>query len=222
MPRLWRRWLGPRVTVSPQVMSGATSPGQQVWTGSRPRSTSAPSRTVSWQGADETTRGAIASTVFSNGSLSHASFQPVGGSGSFNVESSVPSSRSAAAGFPASTPMPSATRFTVPNRLPSTGTACPLGFSNNSAGPPALSTRAQTSVISRRGSTAAETRFNSPRASSWDRKSRRSRYFIARNQGRKLMRYCMSSASPAKITPPTQPLRRKAWKHFSRLRSRMR
>ena len=34
---------GPRVTTSPQVMSGATSSGQQVCTGNRPRSTSVPS-----------------------------------------------------------------------------------------------------------------------------------------------------------------------------------
>ena len=34
---------GPRVTTRPQVISGPASSGQQVWTGSRPRSTSAPS-----------------------------------------------------------------------------------------------------------------------------------------------------------------------------------
>src|SRR5688572_12614425 len=178
MPRFWRRRPGPRVTVSPHVMSGATSPGQQVCTGSRPRSTSEPSSTISWHGAALTKRGSIASTCFNSGSLSQASFHPFGGSGSLSIASSTPSSRNAFVGSGSSTPMPSATRFTVPNRLPSTGRAYPLGFSNSSAGPPALSTRSQISVISSRGSTVAATRFSSPRASSWARKSRKSRYFI--------------------------------------------
>ena len=42
---------GPRVTVSPQVISGPTSSGQQVCTGRRARSTSSPSHTISWHGA---------------------------------------------------------------------------------------------------------------------------------------------------------------------------
>ena len=50
----------------------------------------------------------------------------------------------------------------------------PAGFSKRSAGPPARSTRSQTSVISRRGETLAVTRFNSPFDSSWERNSRRS------------------------------------------------
>jgi len=44
--------------------------------------------------------------------------------------------------------MPSATRSGVPNRLASTGTLWPVGFSNSSAGPPRFSVRSQISVIS--------------------------------------------------------------------------
>jgi hypothetical protein len=33
MPRFCRALCGPRVTTSPQVISGATSPGQQCWIG---------------------------------------------------------------------------------------------------------------------------------------------------------------------------------------------
>ena len=49
--------LGPCVTISGQVMSGAGSPGQQVWTGRRPRSMSVPVRTISWHGALPTVLG---------------------------------------------------------------------------------------------------------------------------------------------------------------------
>ena len=44
MPRFCRALCGPRVTVRPQVISGPASPGQQVCTGRRARSTSAPSQ----------------------------------------------------------------------------------------------------------------------------------------------------------------------------------
>ena len=73
-----------------------------------------------------------------------------------------------------STPIASATRRTVPNRLPSTGIECPAGRSNRIAGPPARSTRSQISVISSRGDTLAATRLSSPSASSRDRNSLRS------------------------------------------------
>jgi len=78
--------------------------------------------------------------------------------------------------------MPIATRCGVPKRLASTGMDCatPLvtGFSNNSAGPPARSTRSAISVISRWVSTGTVMRLSSPRASSWEMKSRRSLYLI--------------------------------------------
>ncbi len=68
MPRLKLSCLspfavGPLVTTSGQVISGAGSPGQQVWIGSRPRSMSAPVSTISWHGALPTVRGFIAITV---------------------------------------------------------------------------------------------------------------------------------------------------------------
>ena len=71
-----------------------------------------------------------------------------------------------------------ATRFGVPNRLASTGTSEPTGFSNNKAGPPARKVRSQISVISNLGSTGMLMRFSSPCFSSWVMKSRRSLYFI--------------------------------------------
>ena len=167
-------------------MSGPASPGQQVCTGKRARSTSAPSHTISWHGADFLSFGAICITCMNRGRVfCHASFRPFGGSGSLRNASSLPTSRNAATD---SSPMPSATRVGVPNRLPSTGIrgrppvpSKPFGCSNSSAGPPAFSTRSQISVISSRGSTSATMRFNSPRRSSCARKSRRSAYFMARN-----------------------------------------
>ncbi len=69
------------------------------------------------------TLGAMSSTLRNTGSLSQASFMPLGGSGSFSCASSSPTSRSAATD---SSPMPSATRSGVPNRLPSTGMSMPL------------------------------------------------------------------------------------------------
>ncbi len=63
-------------------MSGPASPGQQVITGSRARSTSLPSITISWQGGLLTSLGAMLSTCLRTGSLSQASLSPLGGSGS--------------------------------------------------------------------------------------------------------------------------------------------
>ena len=67
MPRFCRVLCGPRVTVRPQVMSGPASPGQQVCTGKRARSTSAPSHTISWHGADFRSFGAICITCMNSG-----------------------------------------------------------------------------------------------------------------------------------------------------------
>ncbi len=57
MPTL--RWpvRGSRVITAGSVMNGPASPGQQVCTGSRPRSTSSPWRTTSWQAPRLTTLG---------------------------------------------------------------------------------------------------------------------------------------------------------------------
>ena len=153
------------------------SPGQQVCTGSRARSTSSPSQhDLLARRAEHRLRRhvehlhAAAASCPRRPSALAAARAPSG---------TRAACRSRAAPRPSSsTPIASATRRGVPNRLPSTGIACPVGRSNSSAGPPAFSTRSQISVISRRGSTSAAMRFSSPRASSWARKSRRSRYFI--------------------------------------------
>ena len=71
----------PAVTTSGQVISGAGSSGQHIWTGRLARSISSPVSTTSWQGARLTVFGFIAMTVFSSGSISTASRQPPGGSG---------------------------------------------------------------------------------------------------------------------------------------------
>ena len=176
MPRFWRSLLGPRVITSGQVTSGPASPGQQVWIGNWYRSTSLPSSTFSWQGPEPRSLGLMLSTLRNIGSFSQASRMPLGGSGSLRKASSSPSSRSSSTD---SRPMPSATRRSVPNRLPSTGVPKPTGFSNSSAGPPARRVRSQISVISRFGFTGAVMRLSSPSCSSCCRKSRRSRYFMA-------------------------------------------
>src|SRR5437899_7123600 len=162
-------------------MSGPASSGQHVWTGRRARSTSLPSHTTCWHGAPEISLGAMCITCLPIGiQRSSTSRNPLGGSGSLRNASSFPISRSVSRGsVPGSAPMARATRRVVPNRLPSTGITWPLGFSNSKAGPPALSTRLQTSVISSFGSTSARTRFSSPARSSCDRKSRRSPYLIS-------------------------------------------
>src|SRR6266581_943726 len=181
MPRFLRALRGPRVTVNPQVISGPASSGQHVWIGRRARSTSFPSHTTCWHGASEISFGAMCITCLPIGiQRSSTSRNPLGGSGSLRNARSFPISRSASRGSaPGSAPMARATRRVVPNRLPSTGIMWPFGFSNSKAGPPALSTRSQTSVISSFGSTSARTRLSSPTPSSCDRKSRKSRYLIS-------------------------------------------
>ena len=98
-------------------MSGAGSPGQQVWTGSLARSMSSPVSTISWHGALPTMRGFIAITVRNIGSMSSASRQPPGGSGWRRKASVSPTARNSCG----SRSMPQATRSTVPNRFTSTG-----------------------------------------------------------------------------------------------------
>ena len=172
MPRFCRFLCGPRVMVSPQVMSGATSPGQQCWMGSRVKSTSAPVHTTSWQGGRRTLLGAMLHRVLIRSRRPHRSFMPRGGSGSFSAASTSPKAR--ISGKPA-TPRARATRCGVPNKLASTGMVWPVGFSNNSAGPPERSTRSARAVISRWGETGALMRRSSPWLCSCAMKSRRSR-----------------------------------------------
>ena len=174
MPRLKpssRSPLGPLVTTSGQVISGAGSPGQQVCTGSRPRSISSPRSTTSWQGARATVFGFIASTVRSSGTMLerlapaarrlrlaqegqhladlaqlvrlavHAPGDPL------DRAEQVDQHRHAA--------LPSAT------------------FSNSTAGPCSASSRVWISVISRCRETGALTRTSRPALSSRSMKSRR-------------------------------------------------
>ena len=178
MPRLKLSCLspfgfGPCVTTSGQVMSGAGSPGQQVWIGSVARSMSSPVRTISWHGAEPTVLGFIAMTVRTIGSISSASRQPPGGSGWRRKASVSPTARNC----PGSRSMPQATRSTVPNRLTSTGMSerVPSGrttCSNSTAGPFSASRRVWISVISRCGETGAETRTRRPLFSSRSMNSR--------------------------------------------------
>ena len=98
-------------------MSGAGSPGQQVWIGKFARSMSSPVSTTSWQAPRLTVFGFIASTVLSKGSLAIASLIPPGGSGWRKNASASPTSRRPSG----SRSMPQATRSTVPKRLTSIG-----------------------------------------------------------------------------------------------------
>jgi hypothetical protein len=125
MPRFWRDLFGPRVMTSPQVMSGATSPGQQCCTGRRARSTSAPSHTTSWQGAELATLGVMCHSVLSRPPRPSMSLKPLGASGSLRLASSSPNVRSSRT---SATPMARATRAVVPNKLPSTGIAVAGGL----------------------------------------------------------------------------------------------
>ena len=139
--------------------------------GSWCRSTLSPVVMVCWQGAFFTTFGPMVSNFFSKGALSTRSLNPLGGSGWRRYASSSPTSRKAATD---SSPIPKATRLGVPNRLASTGTSKPLGFSKSSAGPPPRSVLSAISVISRLGSTSTAMRTKSPRRSNSAMNSRRS------------------------------------------------
>ncbi len=185
MPRLKlssRASLGPLVTISGQVMSGAGSPGQQVCTGRLARSISSPRSTISWQAGEPTVFGRIDITVLASGHSSIASPKLRGGSGWRRVASTSPTSRNDAASC-RSTPFivtPMATRFTVPNRLARTGMGDGVpsalrGFSKMTAGPPSASRRVWISVISRTVDTGSRTRTSSPSASSLAMKSRSDR-----------------------------------------------
>ena len=81
----------------------------------------------------------------------------------------------AAASSSVSTPSARHMRRSVPNWLMRSGCCEPFGFSNRSAGPPALTTRSTISVISRSGSTSAVMRRSSPSRSRSAIHSRRSR-----------------------------------------------
>ena len=145
MPRLKlssRFSVGPCVTTKGQVIKGAGSPGQHVWIGKLARSMSLPCRMISWQGAEATVLGFIATTVFSSGIIAIASRHPPGGSGCRKKASVSPIFLRSAG----SRSIPHATRSTVPNRFAKTDISydCPfdpITLSNNTAGPCSESNR---------------------------------------------------------------------------------
>ena len=130
---------GPRVTVRPHVISGPASPGQQVWTGRRARSTSLPSHTISWHGADDRSFGAMSQHLHEHRArVLPRVLQAL-------AAARAPSGTRAACRFRAapSTDRPRAHR--PARRAAACRTDCrapgcvwPFGFSNSSAGPPAL------------------------------------------------------------------------------------
>src|SRR5437773_2752827 len=148
-------------------MYGPPSSGQQIGTGSRVRSTSAPLRTIAWHGGrPETVLGGNLATSASRGSIASL---PIRLSGTLRFRSSAMrdpmSSRQA-------TPSASAMRFSDPNRFTATGWGdgappTSVGRVNSSAGPPPgdVMQRSAISVISLSMETGRSTRARSPPAS---------------------------------------------------------
>ena len=149
-------------------MNGAASPGQQVWTGRRPRSTSSPVRTTSCTGPLRTLFGCESAIDFNFFRPRTFSARPCGGCISSTSPSRRPTSSSESA------PKARHIRRSLPNWLISSGCWLSFGCSNSSAGPPALMTRSMISVTSRCGSTSAATRTSSPSRSRSEIHSRRS------------------------------------------------
>ena len=167
-------------------MSGPASPGQQVCTGRRARSTSLPSQTISWQGADcALLRRHVQHLLEQRQLVLQASASP--------SAARAPSGRRAAC-RPRAARRPILAHAQRDARRRAEQVAehrharappappKPFGFSNSSAGPPAFSTRSQISVISSRGSTSARDALQLAARSSCARKSRRSAYFMLRNR----------------------------------------
>ena len=168
MPTLRPPVCGSFVITAGSVMNGAGSPGQQRWIGSRSRSISSPVRTTSWQAPRETVFGRESAIDFSFFRPRTLSTRPCGGC----ISST--SSSLAATSSSRSTPNARHIRRSVPNWLISSGSREPFVRSNSSAGPPDFTVRSTISVISRSGSTSAETRTSSPSPSSRRIHSRRS------------------------------------------------
>ena len=129
MPTLRTPVFGSFVITAGSVMNGAGSPGQQRWIGSRPRSTSSPSRTTSWHAPLETVFGSESATDFSLRRPLHLLDEPR----RLHVED-VADFAAASSSF--STPSARHMRRSVPNWLIRSGCVDPFGFSNSSAGPP--------------------------------------------------------------------------------------
>ena len=141
-------------------MSGPASPGQQVCTGRRARSTSLPSHTISWHGADFRSFGAICITCMNSGprvlprilqALRRLRLleerEQLADFAQRRDRLLAHAQRDARAACRTDCRARECAEPAAPSK--------PLGFSNSSAGPPAFSTRSQISVISRRGSTSA-------------------------------------------------------------------
>ncbi len=159
---------GSRVITAGSVMNGAASSGQQVWTGSTPRSTSSPVSTTSWQAPRRTVFGSESAIDFSWRSPRSLSTRPAGGCISSTSASFAPTSSSP------STPKARHMRRSLPNWFTSSGCSLPAGRSNSSAGPPAFTVLSTISVTSSAGLTSALTRTSSPSRSSSAIQSRRS------------------------------------------------
>src|SRR3954453_15518484 len=168
MPTLRVPIFGSFVITAGSVMKGPASPGQQVCTGRRERSTSSPVSTTSCEAPRFTTLGRESAIDFSVFRPRTFSASPCGGCISSTLSSFSPMSSSR------STPKPRHMRRSVPNWLMSSGCLEPFGFSKSNAGPPDLTVRSTISVTSRYGSTSAPTRTSSLSDSSSRIHSRRS------------------------------------------------
>src|SRR5919109_345050 len=186
---------GSLVMTAGSVMKGAASPGQHVWMGRRPRSTSSPSRTISCAGPERTLFGSESAIDFSLARPLTFSTRPCGGC----ISSTSSSLRATASSDVA--PKARHIRRSVPNWLIRSGWSDPLTFSNKSAGPLPLTTRSVISVISRCGSTSARTRRNSSSRSSIAIQARRS---LGGAKARSVYgRRCFLDLSRRRILPPS-------------------
>jgi hypothetical protein len=136
---------GPRVMVSPQVISGAASPGQQVCTGSRPRSTSLALEHLSGRARAGHLRRHV-QHLLQQRPLLPGIFQALGRFRLLEIGQQLADLAQLADLLlrPCRAPPAAACR---------TGCSAPawwLGFSNSSAGPPRNRVRSQISVISSR------------------------------------------------------------------------
>ena len=136
------------------MISGAASPGQQVWIGSRARSTSSPSQHDFLAGrAGHAPSAPCRAPACSSGHLSHTSRSPWAAPAPSGARAAGRSR--AARPYPRRRPSPRRRAAACRTDCRAPASSCPAGCSNSSAGPPARSTRSQISVISSRGETSA-------------------------------------------------------------------
>src|SRR6266540_1849745 len=150
---------GWRVMTRPKVMNGPPSSGQQVRTGRSRRD--GRSTTTSWHAPRSTIFGAAAATSRRSPSSLSLSIQPLGGASFISFRTRSPSwSRD-------ETPSAQLIRSALPKAFIRTGIRCRLTFSNNSAGPPHLTMRSASSVISSSALTGARARPGGPMLASF-------------------------------------------------------